>query len=61
MIGEDFSLYGQKVPACLYLFGTKMKDSDTSTLHQSTYAPSDKLIETGINMMTKAVLEYLNS
>lgn len=61
MIGEDFSLYGQKVPACLYLFGTKMRDSDTSTLHQSTYAPSDKLIETGINMMTKTVLEYLNA
>lgn len=59
MIGEDFSLYGQKVPACLYCFGTRMDESDTASLHQCTFAPSDDLIETGVNVMVQAALEYL--
>lgn len=59
MIGEDFSLYGQKVPACLYCFGTKMSEADTASLHQCTFAPSDALLETGVNVMTQAALEYL--
>lgn len=59
MIGEDFSLYGQRVPSCLYCFGTRMDESDTATLHQCTFAPSDELLETGVNVMTQAALEYL--
>ncbi|MBQ0145513.1 MAG: amidohydrolase [Lachnospiraceae bacterium] len=60
MIGEDFSLYAQTVPACMYCFGTRMGDSDTSTLHQNTFAPSDELLEKGVDVMTEIAMKYLN-
>ena len=61
MIGEDFSMYAHKVPACLYCFGTKLDDSDTSSLHQCTFAPSDELLKNGVTVMTQTALEFLKS
>ena len=58
MIGEDFSLFTRKIPGCMYCFGTKKDESDISSLHQSTYAPSDDLLETGVRVMAGIAMQY---
>ncbi|MDO4938474.1 MAG: M20 family metallopeptidase [Lachnospiraceae bacterium] len=59
MIGEDFSKYAHLAPSGLYCFGTRENDSDTATLHQCNFAPSDGLIEKGIETMVSIALEYM--
>ncbi|HFA50737.1 MAG TPA: amidohydrolase [Bacteroidetes bacterium] len=67
MVGEDFARYGQtkeKVPAVLFWLGTvpdeRMKSGDMPGLHSPFYYPQpEKSIETGVLVMTQAMLDLM--
>jgi len=54
MGGEDFSYYGQHVPACFFLLGLMPHNADQAgqpLLHQPTFDFNDDAIATGVAMM----------
>ncbi len=54
MGGEDFSYYGQHVPACFYMLGLLPQKGDPHTtpkLHQAEFDFNDDAIATGVEMM----------
>ncbi|MFN7022127.1 MAG: M20 family metallopeptidase, partial [Phycisphaerales bacterium] len=58
MGGEDFSYYGQHVPACFFVLGVKPADrSDYPSLHQPEYDFNDDALPTGIEVMCRLALE----
>ncbi len=60
MGGEDFSYYGQHVPACFFLLGLCPPGLDplgVPQLHQSTFDFNDEALEAGIEMMVRLALE----
>ena len=59
MGGEDFSFYGQHVPACFYLIGLCPEGADPATvpqLHQPTFDFNDDAIPVGVEMMCRLAL-----
>lgn len=67
MVGEDFSRYGQtkeKVPTLLFWLGTvsrhKMSEGNLPGLHSPFYYPDpEKSIDTGVNIVSQALLDLL--
>lgn len=58
MGGEDFSYYGQHVPACFYALGVRPKGASRyPSLHQPEYDFNDAALETGILTMCALALE----
>jgi amidohydrolase len=56
--GEDFSYYGQHVPACFFILGVKPAHVDKyPSLHQPEYDFNDDALETGMEMMCRLVLD----
>ncbi|MCB9845910.1 MAG: amidohydrolase [Phycisphaeraceae bacterium] len=56
MGGEDFSYYGQHVPACFFLLGLTPEHADPASapqLHQPTFDFNDEAIATGVEMMCR--------
>ena len=52
MGGEDFSYYGQRVPACFFVLGVCPPDRESyPTLHQPEYDFNDDALATGIEVM----------
>jgi len=52
MGGEDFSYYGQHVPACFFLLGLRPKGAASyPTLHQPDFDFNDEVLAVGIEMM----------
>ncbi|MFG0328114.1 MAG: M20 family metallopeptidase [Phycisphaerales bacterium JB037] len=61
MGGEDFSYYGQHVPACFFLLGLKPEGADSyPQLHQPDFDFNDDAIPTGIEMMCRLALKPLD-
>ncbi|GJM18704.1 MAG: hippurate hydrolase [Phycisphaeraceae bacterium] len=59
MGGEDFSYYGQHVPACFYLVGLCPPGADPDSvpqLHQATFDFNDDAIGVGVEMMVRLAL-----
>jgi len=59
MGGEDFSYYGQHVPACFYLLGLCPEASDPASvpqLHQPNFDFNDEVMPTAIEMMCRLAL-----
>lgn len=55
--GEDFSFYGQHVPACFFILGVRPRGVETyPSLHQPEYDFNDEALETGIEMMCRLAL-----
>ena len=55
--GEDFSYYGQIVPACFFVLGVKPKDRETyPSLHQPEYDFNDDALSIGIELMSRLAL-----
>lgn len=62
MGGEDFSYYGQHVPACFFLLGLLPDGADadqTALLHQPTFDFNDDAIATGVEAMCRLALAEL--
>ena len=59
MVGEDFSFYGQKVPACFYWLGCRKPDAPFYPLHNSHFSPDEAAMRFGIEIMLSATLSYL--
>lgn len=56
--GEDFSYYGQQVPACFFMLGVKPKGVQTyPSLHQPEYNFNDDALATGIEAMCQLALD----
>lgn len=52
MTAEDFSRYGQVVPACLYRLGTGNPDRDiTAPIHTSTFDVDEDALKVGVGLM----------
>ena len=57
MGGEDFSFYGQVVPACFFILGLNDTDrDDVPQLHQSTFDFNDAAIATGVEMFCQLAI-----
>jgi amidohydrolase len=57
MGGEDFSYYGQHVPACFFILGVCPPGRDSyPTLHQPEYDFNDDCLPTGIEIMCRLAL-----
>ncbi len=57
MGGEDFSYYGQHVPACFFILGVRPPGRDSyPTLHQPEYDFNDDCLPTGIEVMCRLAL-----
>lgn len=57
--GEDFSYYGQHVPACFFLLGLLAPGADPATtpkLHQPQFDFNDDALATGVEMMCRLAL-----
>ena len=59
MIGEDFSFYGQKVPAVFYWLGTRQADAPFYPLHSSCFCPDEEAMRTGVAMLVSAACHQL--
>lgn len=58
MGGEDFSYYGQHIPACFFFLGVKPHDRDDyPSLHQPEYDFNDDALPTGMEVMCRLALE----
>jgi len=58
MGGEDFSYYGQRVPACFFVLGVCPKDRTSyPTLHQPEFDFNDDALPTGIEVMCGLALD----
>ncbi len=56
--GEDFSFYGQIVPACFFILGVKPENTEEyPSLHQPEYDFNDDALETGVELMCRLALE----
>ena len=68
MVAEDFSLYGKtddKVPTALFWLGTvpdqRIQSGDLPGLHSPFYYPEPgKSLETGVAVVSQAMLDLLN-
>jgi amidohydrolase len=62
MWAEDFSYYGQIVPACFWFLGVKPNpDSEIYTLHNSRFSPDEKALKYGMELMAAAAAKCLSS
>lgn len=62
MTGEDFSFFLQQVPGCYYWLGTKNPEKGIiNPLHSSNYQLDEDVLNIGIAVITKTILNYLNS
>lgn len=60
MGGEDFSYYGQRVPACFFLLGIVPEGQDPTMapqLHQPDFDFNDDAIPVGVELMCRLALE----
>ena len=56
--GEDFSFYGQIVPACFFILGVRPKGAEGyPSLHQPEYDFNDDALETGVEVMCRLAVE----
>jgi amidohydrolase len=59
MGGEDFSYYGQRVPACFFFLGLRPEGMDRSpTLHQPDFDFNDAAIPTGVEMFVRLATRF---
>lgn len=57
MGGEDFSYYGQRVPACFFVLGVRPPNRTTyPTLHQPEFDFNDDAMPTGIEVMCRLAM-----
>jgi amidohydrolase len=56
MGAEDFSYYGQRVPACFFVLGTKVADAPLHPLHSPKFDFNDQALETGVLSMCAIAL-----
>jgi amidohydrolase len=60
MGGEDFSFYGQRVPACFFFLGLRPEGQATyPNLHAPTFDFNDSAIPTGVELMCELALTKL--
>lgn len=59
LTGEDFSFFGEHIPAGFYWLGTKTDGADFYPLHSEKFNPDEKAIKVGINIMVNSALEFL--
>ncbi|MEC8320958.1 MAG: amidohydrolase [Planctomycetota bacterium] len=58
MGGEDFSFYGEKVPACFYVLGQQAEGGEPMpALHSPRYDFNDETISTGIRLMSRVAVD----
>ena len=58
MGGEDFSFYGEVVPACFFLMGLCPPGQETMpSLHAPDFDFNDKAMETGVAIFRRLALE----
>lgn len=58
MGGEDFSYYGQHVPACFFVLGVKPPGVEKyPSLHQPEYDFNDEALATGMEVMVRLAVE----
>ena len=59
MGAEDFSYYGEKVPACFFALGLCPDGMDMPNVHESTFDFNDQAIPLGVETMVRLALEPL--
>ena len=59
-ISEDFSLYGQRVPACFIGVGTAQPGEPFHALHSDRFFPADSLLPLGAAVFAQMALDLLD-
>ena len=59
-ISEDFSLYGQRMPACFIGIGTAAPGAAFYPLHSHRFLPEDELLPLGATVFAEMALGLLN-
>ena len=59
LTGEDFSFYGEKIPAAFYFLGCQKEGTDFYALHNEKFSPDENAMKIGINIMVSSALKYL--
>jgi metal-dependent amidase/aminoacylase/carboxypeptidase family protein len=58
MGGEDFSYYGQHVPACFFVLGVRPPGRERyPSLHQPEYDFNDEALATGMEVLVRLAVE----
>jgi len=57
MGAEDFAYYGEQVPACFFLIGTRPGDEPVPGLHEATFDFNDDAIPVGMGMFLRLAIE----
>lgn len=61
MVGEDFSLYQEKIPGTYFFLGTRNeKKGLTHSVHHSKYSIDEDVLKIGVRNFCEIVLGYLN-
>lgn len=61
MGGEDFAWMLQEVPGALIRLGTRVPGGVTYDLHRGDYAPDERAIEYGVQVMAATALRAIRS
>jgi amidohydrolase len=50
MTAEDFSYFAQRIPACYWRLGTKIKDKQITNLHTANFDVDEQCLEYGMGL-----------
>lgn len=59
--GEDFSFYGEQIPAYFTHLGCREEGKMTAPLHADTFLPSDEILAKGVEGLAQSAVDYLNA
>jgi metal-dependent amidase/aminoacylase/carboxypeptidase family protein len=58
MVSEDFSLYSQRVPGCLFLLGTGNGSGSGPGLHSARFLIDERILPMGSAILAQTALDF---
>jgi len=60
LCGEDFSYYGETIPAGFAWLGCRQEDAPLMSLHSSEFLPAEEIMQQGIAFLVTTAVRFLN-
>ena len=58
MVSEDFSLYLQEVPGCMFFLGTGTEQSSSAGLHSAYFQIDERILPLGSAVLAQIALDF---
>jgi metal-dependent amidase/aminoacylase/carboxypeptidase family protein len=58
MVSEDFSLYLQQVPGCMFFLGTGSDQGPVSGLHSAHFQIDERILPLGSALLAQIALDF---